>query len=294
MGKQVEVFTLDAFAKGEHGGNPAGVVLQADDLFEEEMQQTASIIGFSETAFLLASAVGDFRARYFTPNSEVDLCGHATIAAFSVMVQEKQMETGSYRLETKAGLLEVVVRENGDIFLSQAMPQFCEEADKQEIAASLGISPDAFMNDLPLQIVSTGLRDIMVPVRSKEILHAIQPDMERIKELSTKYQVVGYHVFTLETESEALASCRNFAPLYDIPEESATGTSTGALLCYLYTYGKYTASDQSEVIFEQGETMGQPSLLKANMRLDSDNKVIEVQVGGSTANVERKLITLPN
>jgi PhzF family phenazine biosynthesis protein len=80
--KPVEVFTLDAFAKGDLGGNPAGVVLQADDLSAEEMQATASTVGFSETVFMMESSVGDFKARYFTPSEEVDLCGHATLAAF--------------------------------------------------------------------------------------------------------------------------------------------------------------------------------------------------------------------
>ncbi|WP_409179036.1 PhzF family phenazine biosynthesis protein [Brevibacillus fortis] len=306
--KQVEVFTLDAFAKGEKGGNPAGVVLQADSMTVEEMQKTAAIVGFSETALLLESSVADFRARYFTPNNEVDLCGHATIAAFSVMFSQGLVGVGTYSLETKAGLLQVYVRENGDVFLSQTLPHFSETVNKQEIADSLRLSVDDFSTDLPLQIVSTGLRDVMVPVKSKEILENIQPNFAKIIEVSKKYEVVGYHVFTLDTGIEALASCRNFAPLYAIPEESATGTSNGALLCYLRKYGKYNPSEgdenhaygkgsertghAGEVRFEQGHTMNQPSEIKAKLTLGMDQQVLEVQVGGATANLAVKWIQL--
>jgi PhzF family phenazine biosynthesis protein len=206
------------------------------------------------------------------------------------MLQKSIIVHGTYRLETKAGVLKVAVQENGDVYLSQALPQFYERVDKVEVAESLRINPEELCDDLPVQIVSTGLRDLMVPIRSQDALYQIQPDFDRIEEICRKYDIVGYHLFTLDTSTDALASCRNFAPLYGIPEESATGTSNGALLCYLHQYGKVTESHAREVLFEQGYTMNRPSEIKGKLILGSDNQVVEVQVGGATANLERRVI----
>ncbi|MFB5268648.1 PhzF family phenazine biosynthesis protein [Paenibacillus enshidis] len=91
----VQVYTLNAFAKGQLGGNPAGVVLNADSMSAEEMQQVARIVGFSETAFVERSQHADFKVRYFVPTDEVDLCGHATIATFYLLMSGKLIRSGS-------------------------------------------------------------------------------------------------------------------------------------------------------------------------------------------------------
>ncbi|MFB5763629.1 PhzF family phenazine biosynthesis protein [Paenibacillus medicaginis] len=282
----VQVYTLNAFAKGEQGGNPAGIVLNADSMSTEEMQQVARIVGFSETAFVEKSQYADFKVRYFTPNDEVDLCGHATIATFYLMMSRKWISTGTYTLETKAGILEVAVKEDGSVFLAQALPQFYEELDRQTVADSLRISPNELFSDLPIQIVSTGLRDILIPVRSMDVLEQIYPDFDQIKDISKKYNVIGYHLFTLDTPTDAIARCRNFAPLYDIPEESATGTSNGALTCYLYKHGKITSAQAAQLIFEQGYTMNSPSEIRANLSVNEAGNIMKIEVGGTASNIQ--------
>lgn len=82
---KINAYTLNSFAKTKEGGNPAGVVTNADSLSEEEMRKIAAVLGFSETAFVLKSNAADFKVRFFTPNEEVDLCGHATIATFLLL-----------------------------------------------------------------------------------------------------------------------------------------------------------------------------------------------------------------
>ncbi|MFM9279292.1 PhzF family phenazine biosynthesis protein [Paenibacillus jiagnxiensis] len=282
----VQVYTLNAFAKGQQGGNPAGVVLDADLMSAEEMQQVARSVGFSETAFVEKSQHADFKVRYFTPTDEVDLCGHATIATFYLMMSRKLICSGTYTLETKAGVLEVAVKEDGSVFLAQALPQFYEEIDRQAIADSLQISPDELLSDLPIQIVSTGLRDILIPVRNMNVLEQIDPDFEQIKNISKEYNVIGYHLFTLDTSTDAIARCRNFAPLYDIPEESATGTSNGALTCYLYKHGKITSAQAGQLIFEQGYTMNSPSEIRVRLAVNETGDVIKIEVGGTAANIQ--------
>ena len=104
---KVTVYTLDSFAKEFGGGNPAGVVLGADHYSEKEMKLIAKEVGFSETAFVMNSDNADFKIRFFTPNEEVDLCGHATIGAFSLMLDKRIITSYNYTQETKAGILGV-------------------------------------------------------------------------------------------------------------------------------------------------------------------------------------------
>ncbi len=199
---------------------------------------------------------------------------------------------GSYTLETKAGLLVVSVEAEGDVYLAQSLPQFYEVLDKGRIADSLHISPDELVDELPIQIVSTGLRDILIPVKSLDILQGINPDFNLITEISKEYNVIGYHLFTLDTSMGSLAECRNFAPLYEIPEESATGTSNGALLCYLFQYGKLTQAEAQNVLFKQGYTMNLPSEIKARLSVDEHQQMVRVEVGGIASNMERRRINL--
>ena len=108
--------------------------------------------------------------------------------------------------------------------------------------------------------------------------------MEKIKQISRKYNAVGYHVFALESLHGANANCRNFAPLYDIPEESATGTSNGALGCYLYHYGKINDEKASNLVIEQGYSMKKPSEIMVSLTVKK-NEIFEVKVGGNAMNL---------
>lgn len=281
---KINVYALNSFAKTKEGGNPAGVVMNADSLSEEEMRKIAAVLGFSETAFVLQSNAADFKVRFFTPNEEVDLCGHATIATFYAMSNLNLLKQGKYKQETRAGILGIEIHNDSFVMMDQSIPVFSEVIDKDEVADSLNISTSQISSDLLIQVVSTGLRDIMVPVKSIEILDAIGPDMNKVKEISQKYNTVGYHVFSLKSLHGANAYCRNFAPLYDISEESATGTSSGALGCYLYHYGKINEKQASNIIFEQGYAMKRPSEIRVSLAV-KENEIFEVKVGGRAMNL---------
>ncbi len=288
---EIRAFTLNAFAKESGGGNPAGVVLEADCLSDKQMLSIAAEIGFSETAFVTKSSIADGRVRFFTPAAEIDLCGHATIAAYFLMGSTGRLRAGCYTQETRAGILPVEIRPDGAVFMDQNPPQFLECVDKAELAESLRISEDAFLPGLPARIVSTGLRDILIPVKSIKQLLNIQPDFQKVKEISRKYGVIGYHLFTLETKGKAAAHCRNFAPLYEIPEEAATGTSSGALACYLFREGLIEENTR-ELIFEQGYSMGRPSEIRAELTVDG-GEIRRVRVGGTARDIGEKRMLLP-
>ncbi|HOO29081.1 MAG TPA: PhzF family phenazine biosynthesis protein [Lachnospiraceae bacterium] len=288
---RIQAYTLNSFAKTEEGGNPAGVVLHADSLSEETMRKIAAVLGFSETAFVMQSDAADFKVRFFTPNEEVDLCGHATIAVFHVMSRLNLLNPGRYTQETKAGLLGVEIQKDHYIMMEQTAPVFSEMIAPCEIADSLRISSSRIPKELPVQVVSTGLRDIMIPVSSVDILHAISPNMELVEKLSRKYNTVGYHVFSLEALQDMGVYCRNFAPLYGIPEEAATGTSNGALACYLYHCGQINEKQAADLVFCQGYSMKKPSEIRASLTV-KDHEICMVKIGGSAMNYSVKELTL--
>ena len=281
---KLNYYTINAFAKNEMGGNPAGIVFDAENLSKQEMQNIAKYIGFSETAFVSNSQEADFEVSFFTPNAEVDLCGHATIGLFNALFLLKKIKPGNYTLKTKAGILKIKIEENGCVMMDQQKPTFYEVIDPKDIIESLGIELKELNTDYPCQIVSTGLKDILIPIRNKEILNSIKPNFEKIKEISKSNNVVGFHLFALNDKDEAItAHCRNFAPLYEINEESATGTSNGALACYLWKYK--IIKNSNNMIFEQGEAMNKPSLISVDLDL-SNNQINEVQVGGTASNLK--------
>lgn len=322
----VKVITLNSFALESGGGNPAGVVLDASGLAESQMLEIAKKVGFSETAFVMDSDKSDFRVRFFTPEAEVDLCGHATIGAFYAMHEKGIIKSGKYSQETLAGILSFEIREDGTIMMDQNQPELSEaispgDKDYETVCRSLGISQEHtgiknYVADIEgnsmtmkyvegpnilqrMQVVSTGLRDLIIPVESLESLRSIKPDYELITELSRKYDITGYHVFTLETEDENnTAQCRNFAPLFGIDEESATGTSSGALAGYLYENNLKTRIRLNGTInmkFEQGYTMARKSLINTSLdlRVRADETVVEaVRVGGRAMDLEEITIEL--
>jgi len=286
---QVNYYSINSFAKTTTGGNPAAVVLDSERFSKEEMLKIANRIGFSETAFVFKTNKADFEVRFFTPKAEVDLCGHATIGLFSILFTLKMIKKGKYKILTKAGILEIKVEKDGSIFMEQTTPIFSNIINKEEIIDSLRIKEEDLINDLPCQIVSTGLRDIIIPVKNISILNSINPNFDKIKDISKKYNVIGYHLFALSDSNNIVASCRNFAPLYEINEEAATGTSNGALACYLYKYGIIDKTE--EILLEQGISMNKPSLIKVNLEIK--NKIInKVEVGGLALNLQLEEISI--
>ncbi|MCA1072673.1 PhzF family phenazine biosynthesis protein [Clostridium bowmanii] len=183
---KVKAYTLNSFAKSIEGGNPAGVVLNADDLSENDMKKIAGIIGFSETAFVMKSDLADFKVRFFTPNEEVDICGHSTIATFYTLSRQGYIKLGKYSQETKTGVLNVELKEDLLIMMEQNTPNYYEIVSKNEIADSLNITTAEILEELPVQIVSTGLRDIFVPIKNMDILNSINPDFKKVAEISSK------------------------------------------------------------------------------------------------------------
>lgn len=272
-----KLYKLTAFPKTSSGGNKAGVYLFADNLNDNEMQKIAYDLGYSETAFVMKSDLADFKVRFFTPLNEVDLCGHATIATFNLLRMLNIVDEGIFTQETKAGILKLKVKKN-IVYMQQKPPVFFEFVDKLDL---LNCFSNLKLNDdlLP-QIVSTGIKEIFLPVKDITALNELTPNYEKIKNISNKYNVIGIHAFCLSEEVDAYS--RNFAPIVGINEESATGTSNGALSCYLFKY----LVKKRKYILRQGYSMGLPSEIYSEIMYDN-NTIEEIWVGGS-ANIINK------
>ncbi|MBR5184016.1 MAG: PhzF family phenazine biosynthesis protein [Bacteroidales bacterium] len=272
-------YTVDAFAQVPFGGNPAGVVLieNGENFPEDEtMRKIAAEMRYSETAFVQQNGAAEFTVRYFTPAAEVDLCGHATIASFSVLREEGIVREGFTCINhTKAGDLEISVGKK--ILMEMATPEIIGEiVDTQRLKTIMDVpaQDEHAAENLPTQIVSTGLPDIIFPVASVEALNSLNPNIEALSTFSDEMKVVGVHAFALSDDGYT-AHVRNFAPLYDIPEESATGTANGALTYYLFKQG--IISSNHKCSFMQGEAMQRPSVVETEIKEGS-----KVYVGGNS------------
>jgi PhzF family phenazine biosynthesis protein len=259
--KQMKVTAsiVNAFTAGGKNGNPAGVVLNAGTFSDEQLLKVAAKLGFSETAFVSPSKEAEYELRFFTPTNEVDLCGHATIATWSLMHQKGLCPAGNFTQQTKAGLLGLTIARDGLVYMEQKKAEFYEYILPASIAPLLGIAENKFHDRLKPQIVSTGIRDLLVPLKDKKTLAELRVDLGTIAHFSRQQNISGLHIFGLLQDGESIASCRNFAPADGIDEEAATGTSNGALLCYLQTYGEL--KEQATYRIEQGESMGRLSYI---------------------------------
>ena len=264
------IFIASAFSKNNEGGNKAGVCLLGEALNRQQKQGIARHLGFSETAFISTGKKG-FKVEYFTPVEEVPLCGHATIASFVVMREKLPLKKTEYTIETKACSLSVVL-EGDTIFMEMTKPLFYETLSKEGIAKCFDI--DVVNESLPILIGSAGLRDILLPIKDLGTLEAMKPNFDEISSISRKNDAVGIHAFAFDNEERII--CRNFAPLYGIPEESATGTGNCVLAGYLW---ENRIVRKSEYTFEQGHSLNSPSEIIVRLTTVGDD-IQKAVVGG--------------
>ena len=274
----MKYYIVDAFTEKPFGGNPAGVVILGQDTpfpSDKVMQQVAAELRFPETAFVQQNGPTDFSIRYFTPCSEVELCGHATIASFGLLRKQGIVADGAVcRNHTLAGDLEVKVSQQ--VMMQMAQPHVIVPLLDIEYLHDImaGMNRVEWV-EMPVEVISTGLPDIIMPVGNVESLNALKPDMDALTELSRELNVVGVHAFAIGDDGYT-AHVRNFAPLYGVPEESATGTANAALNYYLYR--RNIVKHDQECQFMQGEVMQRPSVIVTVLG-DEDT----VYVGGQSA-----------
>lgn len=251
----LRVYQIDAFTRQRYQGNPAGVVANAEGLSDEHMQLIARELNNSETAFILPAEAADhdLRVRFFTPTTEVPVCGHATVAAHFVLALERGLPAKPCRQLTGAGIqvIETVRRDDGfRIAIEQNRPSFeplLPQALAGEVAAALGVDARALDPRCPVQFVSTGHGKLLIGLRERRQLQALQPDAAQLIALGPKVGAKGFFVFSLDCEGDghgdALTHGRMFAPAIGIAEDPVTGNANGPLGAYLVKHGLLEARD---------------------------------------------------
>lgn len=281
---QVDSFTTELFR-----GNPAGVVLDADGLSEQDMLNIARELNNSETAFVMAPDGPDHevRIRYFTPRIEVPVCGHATVAAHYVRAIEKQLESGKIMHKISIGILPVeILKEDNDysVVMTQGGIEFSgpfSKGNRDQLMQALGLQEADMDARCPVQIVSTGHSKVMIGIKSRQTLDHLQPDMRVLAELSQEIGCNGYFVFTLDSEMDGvLTHGRMFAPAIGIDEDPVTGNAHGPLGAYLVRHGLAEHKGSSfSFLGEQGSAIGRSGIVSVTVDIEQGEPSL-VKIGG--------------
>jgi PhzF family phenazine biosynthesis protein len=291
---KLTAFTINAFTDEPKGGNPAGLVINPPPLTDQQMQWITKHLKVSETAFLTPSNHADYRLRFFAPDREVDLCGHATIATFYTLAAKGHFKKtdGTILLhqETNVGILPIEItlknRQPTKVMMIQAPASIKNISySYQEIASILNIPSDEIDTTLPQQKVSTGLYTLPIKLTSLKTLKKIQPNYQKVKSFCMTHDLGSWHLFTDETkEPTSLYHARNLAPLYGINEDPVTGTANGAVTYFLYHH--HLISTQKNIC-EQGDIIHHPGRVHVDL---TDN---QIKVGGIAYILNQKEITIP-
>lgn len=294
MEKSCRVYQVDAFTRTRFSGNPAGVVPDADALSELQMQAIARELNNSETAFILRAQGEDHdvHVRFFTPTTEVPVCGHATIAAHYVRAIEGGAGCARVRQLTGAGVLAVDIEpvEDGDfrIWMHQLAPEFgptLSGLDRARLMTALALG-EGDLGDGPIEIVSTGHSKVMIPLRDRALLDGLRPDLPALAAISKAIGCNGFHAFTLSNpEPGVLAHARMFAPAIGIAEDPVTGNANGPLGAYLVQHRlvppALMRSGGLSCWMGQGEAMGRPGRVKVEVAVDPATLApLAVRIGG--------------
>lgn len=275
--RSLHFHVVDVFTKQALEGNSLAVFPKVSDLDDVTMQKIAREMNLSETVFVFAPSHTDFaaRLRIFTPFRELPFAGHPTIGATFVLREEGIIPWTSANFVLQEEVGPVPIRVEGEnnplIWLTTPLIHEGPVRDRQLCAEALGLSQDDLLAVDP-QILSAGNPTIFVAVKTPEIVDRASIESSGLRRMRGDYpELLCAFVFA---PTEAGAYSRMFAPDYGIPEDPATGSSTGPLGAYMVRHDLLSSRNTLRFISEQGTKMGRRSLL--HVRMDSQHKVFEV------------------
>lgn len=291
----IRIKQVDAFTRTPFSGNPAGVVLDADYLDGKTMQKIAMEMNLSETAFILEPTHpdADVRIRWFTPTQEVDLCGHATIAAFHVLAEEGRFgleigEPQSFVLETKSGNLFVDVEwrhQHPYIKFAIPVPKFYPyPGEIKLLCAALGIAEVELSQKVQPMITNYGY--CYIPITHFDSLKTIEPNRAILAQLDTLYDLKGFSVVTMDTGDKDIDwHLRFFAPGLGVFEDPVTGSANGPMAAYLYLNGLVdTTKNYFEFRAEQGHFVNRTGHVDVVLKTN-EKGIDEIQICGEAITI---------
>lgn len=290
--KTVTVYHYDAFSTEPNKGNPAGVVLNGDNLTDREMQEIAAKVGFNETAFPVKSALADLGIRYFTPGHEMDLCGHATMATiFALKSRGLLTEKDDFTIETRAGILPIRIDLLPDdefrITMKQTSPQFKEfKGSSEEVAQSIGLEKDDIDSDFPIVYGSTGIWTLLVPIKTLSAFTRMKPNTELFPSILKEMPKASIHPFCLETyDANAHMHARHFSSPYSgTIEDAVTGTASGVMGAFYATYIDNDFEEQLNLVVEQGHEIEKDGRVLVSVSKNKEGH--DIQITGNAVYVK--------
>jgi trans-2,3-dihydro-3-hydroxyanthranilate isomerase len=299
--KEYRFIQVDVFTDVPFGGNPLAVFPDAEGLTSADMQRLAREMNLSETTFVLPPQApeADFRVRIFTPAREIPFAGHPVVGTHWVLAHLGRVDlhepVTQVRFELGVGVLpaDLHVAEGAveRVVMTQDRPTFhALLGDLSDLAAGLDLPAEAIaQTGFPVQVVSTGMPQMMVPVRSLAEIQGLAADELNVAALNRACRAVGTEcvmVFTLETERpDASVHVRMFAPLLGVLEDPATGSANGALGTYLVHHQVVSVTEPTtHIVSEQGAELNRPSTLYVEVD-HRDGEPVGVRVGGQVTPV---------
>jgi PhzF family phenazine biosynthesis protein len=257
----VRVFALP---DADSGGNPAPVWLGADDMSTAQMQEHTRASGH-ESVFVLKPSSADhhFRMRYFVPQHEMEMCGHATIGALWLLHERGLWNGEPVAIETLSGTVKgLYVQGTVEISQPSAEVQVVSDALGQEIARCLGVEVRQIIG--PVLNAATSRVKTLIRLESLDVLHALRVDLASVEALCDRLGSTGLYPFALADSDGPVVSARQFPRSSGYPEDAATGIAAAALAWGLRQQA-LAGNAETLVTVRQGEAMGSPSMIRVRL-----------------------------
>jgi PhzF family phenazine biosynthesis protein len=272
-----EVRFVRVFAAGADGGNPAPIVIDAGGMSDAQMQQVAASYGH-ESGFVLPSPPGsgcDFEFRFWVPNHEMSMCGHATVGAVWLLDQFGRLRRDHVTISTRSGRVEARIRRPAgqDVLVEVSQPaghvEPLPEADqaRADILQVLGIVTED-LAPFPIQNARTSRVKTLVPLKSVSILDGLKPDFGKIEQLCARIESTGLYPYAISDRERQVVDARQFPRSSGYPEDAATGIAAAALSFGLLSNGIVEASERP-ITIRQGRAMKRPSEIQVRFNLDN-------------------------
>jgi len=273
------LYQLDVFTRRAYEGNPLAVITDGDGLSAARMQAIAREMNLSETVFVQkpTSNRALARLRIFTTTRELPLAGHPVIGTWFLLAQLGVVpaQEGAVHIwqQTGAGILPVEIEfHNGRpqrVIMTQAAAKFrAARISRAALARALGLKRRDFEPSLPVEHVSTGIFNLLVPLRRRAVLRRIEMDLAALKKLVASASTMAY-CFALGGPGKAYA--RGMIP-WELHEDPATGSAGGSLGAYLVRHGRLRAGQKLEIV--QGVEMGRPSRIHVEVKTEGTGQLV--------------------
>jgi trans-2,3-dihydro-3-hydroxyanthranilate isomerase len=292
--RPLEMVQIDVFTDRALAGNALAVCLDGRGLTTEQMQDIARETNLSETTFVLpgdqaAEPQNAVRVRIFTVQEELPFAGHPTLG--TAFVLRGSSAVPEIRLQLNVGTVPVRFEDSpgqpafGE--MTQLDPKFEVQHDREAVATALGLSVGDLDPNLPIETVSTGVPFTVTPIRALKVLQTLRIDPGRTSEYLA--QSGGKFFYFVCRETSNPATRLHARMLFYGGEDPATGSAAGCATAWMVAHG--VAQPDERVLIEQGVEMKRPSRIFVRAS-KSDNRVVNVRVGGNAVEVMRGQIFL--